>query len=68
MGDEYLRQMALVGTAIGFVVNLIVYIGFNAMQDARLVSWSAHLAPMPVAIGAWVFGVTVAGLYFRYRP
>jgi len=66
--DEYIRQMTLCGTAIGFVGNLLLHVAFNTMQDARLVSWSSHLLPIPAAMGSWVFGVIVAALYFRFRP
>src|SRR5437588_438423 len=68
VGDEYVRQVALVGTAIGFVLDVLLHVGFIAAQDARLVSWSAHVPTLPAAIGAWLLGVLFAGLYYRYRP
>ena len=67
-GDEYVRQVALVGTAIAFAIDILAYVGFNAAQEARLVSWSAHLPPLLVAMGAWLIGVSVAALYYRFRP
>ena len=47
--DEYHRHVVLVGAAVAFVGELLVHIGFNVMQDARLVSWSTHLQEIPVA-------------------
>ena len=67
-GDEFVRQIVLIGTSIAFVVDLLVHVGFNAAQDAKLVSWSTHISPLPVAIGAWFLGCSIAVLYYRFRP
>jgi hypothetical protein len=67
-GDEYVRQVALVGTAFAFVVDLLVHIAYSAAQDARFVSWGRHLLPLPMAMGVWLLGVTIAALYYRFRP
>ncbi len=64
--DEYHRHVALVGTAIAFVGELLVHIGFNVMQDARIVSWSTHLQETPVAMIVWL--ISVAGSAFYHRP
>jgi len=66
-GDEYVRQVAIVGTAIAFVADLLVHVGFDVAQDARLISWNTHLLPLPLAMGLWLLGVSLAALYYRYR-
>jgi hypothetical protein len=67
-GDEYVRQVALVGTSFAFLADVLVHIGFNAALDARLIGWNTQLLPIPLALGLWVLGVSIAALYFRYRP
>ena len=67
MMDEYHRHVALVGTAVAFVGELLVHIGFNVMQDARLVSWSMHLQEIPVAMIVWLIGVGASAFYYRLR-
>lgn len=67
-GDEYVRQVALVGTAIAFVANLLFQVGFNAAQEARLIGSGTHLPPLPIAIGMWLLGCSLALLYYRLRP
>ena len=65
--DEYHRHVALVGTAVAFVGELLVHIGFNVMQDARLVSWSTHLQEIPVAMIVWLMGMGASAFYYRLR-
>ena len=67
MVDEYQRHVALVGTAVAFVGELLVHIGFNVMQDARLVSWSTHLQEIPVAMIVWLIGIGASAFYYRLR-
>ena len=67
MMDEYHRHVALVGTAVAFVGELLVHIGFNVMQDARLVSWSSHLQEIPVAMIVWLIGIGASAFYYRHR-
>lgn len=67
MLDEYQRHVTLVGTAVAFVGELLVHIGFNVMQDARLVSWSTHLQELPVAAIVWLIGIGGSAFYFRLR-
>jgi len=65
--DEYHRHVTLVGTAVAFVGELLVHIGFNVMQDARLVSWSTHLQELPVAAVVWLIGIGASAFYYRLR-
>lgn len=65
--DEYQRHVALVGAAVAFVGELLVHIGFNVMQDARLVSWSSHLQELPVAGVVWLIGIGASVFYHRLR-
>ena len=67
MMDEYHRHVALVGTAVAFVGELVVHIGFNVMQDARLVSWSTHLQELTVAAIVWLIGIGASAFYYRLR-
>lgn len=66
--DEYFRRVALVGTAVAFIVNALVHVGYNTMQSARLVSWGSHLLEVPVAMLVWVACVGGATIYYRLRP
>jgi len=66
--DEYHRHVVLVGTAMAFVGELLAHIGFNVMQDARIVSWSTHLQEIPVAMILWVLGIALSAFYQRLRP
>jgi len=65
--DEYHRHVALVGTAMAFVGELLAHIGFNVMQDARLVSWSTHLQEIPLAMVVWLIGIGASVFYHRLR-
>ena len=65
--DEYHRHVALVGTAIAFVGEGLAHIGFNVMQDARIVSWSMHLQEIPVAMIVWVLSIGASFFYHRLR-
>ena len=65
--DEYHRQIALVGTALAFVLDLLVHVFFNVLQDARLVGWTSHLVELPTAIIVWMVGVAIAAVYYRLR-
>jgi len=67
MMDEYHRHVALVGTAVAFVGELLAHISFNVMQDARLVSWSTHLQELPVAAVVWLIGIGASAFYYRLR-
>jgi len=67
VGDEYVRRIALVGTAGAFVAGILVQVAFNLLQDAKIVSWSTHLAPLPVSMGVWILGCGLSALYYRYR-
>ena len=65
--DEYLRHVALAGTAAAFIVNALVHVAFNVMQSARMVSWSSHLLEVPVGMFVWIGCVAVAAIYYRLR-
>ena len=66
--DEFQRHIALVGTAIAFVVELLFYTALYVMQDAKLVSPTFYV-PHFVAAGAiWIAAVGVAALYYHVRP
>jgi hypothetical protein len=65
--DEYHRHVALVGTAIAFVCEMLAHIGFNVMQDAHIVSSSVHLQEIPVAMIVWVLSVGASFFYHRLR-
>ena len=67
MMDEYHRHVTLVGTAVAFLGELLVHIGFNVMQDARLVSWSTHLQEIPLAMVVWLIGIGASVFYHRLR-
>jgi hypothetical protein len=68
VGDEFVRRIALVGTAVAFAIDLVVHVAFNLLQDAKIVSWSTHLPAVPLAILLWMLGVGATTLYYRYRP
>src|SRR5258708_1638171 len=40
--DEFQRHVTLVGTALAFVMELMFYTAFYAMQDARLIGPTAY--------------------------
>jgi hypothetical protein len=65
--DEYQRHVTVVGTAVAFVGELLVHIGFNVMQAASLVSWSTHLQELPVAGIVWLIGIAGSAFYYRLR-
>lgn len=65
--DEYFRRVAVVGTALAFVVNALVDVADNTMQSARLVSWSWHLLELSVGMLVWVACVGLAANYLRLR-
>jgi hypothetical protein len=65
--DEYHRHVALVGTALAFVGELLVHIGFNVLQDARILSWSVHVQEIPVAMIVWLISVAASAFYHRLR-
>src|ERR1044071_7650240 len=52
--DDYHRHVVLVGTALAFVGELLVRIGFNVMQAARLLSWSTPLTEIPIPMIVWL--------------
>ena len=47
-----LDRLSGYGPRRSFVLDVLLHVGFNAAQDARLVSWSAHVPTLPAAIGA----------------
>ena len=67
LADEYHRRIVLVGTAVAFVVGLLVHVAFNVIVDAHLVSPTLSLAELPVAMGVWVLSVGLTLLYYRMR-
>jgi hypothetical protein len=68
VGDEFIRQVALAGTAVAFVGNFLVKVGIAAARDAALVSATFDLPPLQLALGLWVGGVALAAIYYRFRP
>ena len=67
LADEYHRRIVLVGTAVAFVVGLLLHVAFNVIVDAHLVSPTFSLAELPVAMGVWVLSVGLTLLYYRMR-
>ena len=67
-GDEFVRQIALVGTAIAFVGDLLVHIGVAVARDAALISATFDPPPLPLAMALWIAGLGLAALYYRFRP
>jgi len=67
-GDEYVQHIALVGTALAFVLDLLAHVAFNTMVDARLLAPSSYLPELAAAIACWVVGCAIAMLYYRQRP
>jgi hypothetical protein len=66
--DEFQRHVALVGTALAFVMELLFYTAFYAMQDARLIGPSMKV-PLLIPTGLiWILSVGIAALYYRTRP
>src|SRR5690348_9870534 len=45
--DEYHRRTVVVGTAVSFVVDLLVHTAFNVIVDAHLVSPAFYLPALP---------------------
>jgi hypothetical protein len=67
-GDEYVRRIALVGTAVAFAGDLLLHVAFNLLQDAKIIGWDTHLQPVAAAMVLWVLGICLTSLYYRYRP
>ena len=65
--DEYVRHIAIVGTALAFVVGLLAHIALNVMIDAGFVAGDLHVPELVVALGAWLVGCAIAILYYRQR-
>ena len=63
--DEYHRRIVLVGTALSFVVDLLVRTAFNVIVDAHLVAPTFYLPALPLAMGVWVVSVALTALYYR---
>jgi hypothetical protein len=63
--DEYHRRIVLVGTAVAFVVDLLVHMAFNLIVNAHLVSPTSYLPALPVATGIWLASVGLTLLYYR---
>lgn len=66
--DEFQRHVALVGTAVAFVIELLVYTAVYAMQDARLISHSVSVPLLLTTALIWVISVGIAALYYRTQP
>ena len=67
-GDEYVRHIVLVGTALAFVIDLLAHVALNTMVDARLVPRDLYPPEILFAIAAWLVGCALAILYYRQRP
>jgi hypothetical protein len=63
--DEYYRRIVLVGTAVAFILDLLVHTAFNVIVDAHLVSPASYLPSLPVAVGVWILSVGLTWLYYR---
>lgn len=68
LGDEFIRRVALVATAVAFVGGFLVHAGIAVARGAALVGATFDLPPLPLAIGLWIVGVGLARLYYRFRP
>lgn len=66
--DEFQRHVTLVGTAVAFVGELLFYLAFYAMRDARLIGPTVHIPHLLATLLIWVTSVGVAALYYRTRP
>ena len=67
LGDEFVRRVALVGTALAFVGQFLIHVGIVVARDAALVRTNFDLPPLPLASGLWMVGVAIAALYYRFR-
>jgi hypothetical protein len=65
--DEFQRHIALVGTAIAFVGELLFYMVFYAMRDARLIGPTVYIPYLTATLLIWLASVGVAALYYRTR-
>ena len=68
MWDEFQRHIALVGTAIAFVGELLFYLAFYAMKSAKLIGPAVYVPHLLATLLIWVLSVGVAALYYRTRP
>jgi hypothetical protein len=65
--DEFQRHVALMGTALAFVIGLLLRTGFYAAQDAKLISPYATFPDLVATLTIWCVGVGAAALYYRTR-
>lgn len=66
--DEFQRHIALVGTAIAFVVELLFYMTFYALKSARLLGPAVYVPYLMATLFIWIVSVGVTALYYRARP
>jgi hypothetical protein len=66
--DEFQRHIALVGTAVAFVGELLFFMAFHAMQDAKLIGPNVYVPHLVATVLIWVASVSVTALYYRTRP
>ncbi len=66
--DEFQRHVTLVGTAVAFVAELLFYVAFSAMREARLIGPAVHVPNLLATLLIWVTSLGVAALYYRTRP
>jgi hypothetical protein len=65
--DEYYRRIIFAGTALAFLLDILVHIGFNVAMDAQLLSPGSYIPELGVAILVWMAGIAVTSLYYRFR-
>lgn len=65
--DEYYRRVVLIGTALAFVLDLMLHVGFNVAVDAQLLRPGSYLPETGAAIILWMIGVSVGAIYYRFR-
>jgi hypothetical protein len=66
--DEFQRHIALVGTAVAFVVECLFYTALHVMQDAGLISPHVYVPYFLATLVIWVAAVGAAAVYYRARP
>ena len=65
--DEYYHRVVLVGTAVAFVLDLMLHIGLDIARDAQLLDRGLYPPEVVSAAITWIIGVSFAVTYYRYR-
>jgi len=65
--DEYYHRVVLVGTAVAFVLDLLLHVGLDVAKDAQLLDRSLYPPELVSGAITWIIGVSIAVTYYRYR-